>query len=120
MHDADAAGVERRGLGRRRLVRVGEIDDVVGPLAHQLGVEDRRRDGAEHPERLVTHLPAVAVRAVEQVSSPALPDTGDVREFIADPRGHHDAAAREHVAASGVDGEAGLDARTTSSMISTP
>ena len=89
---------------------MGEIDDVVGPLSDQLGVEDRRGVGAEYPEGLVADLPAVAVRAVEQVLSPALPDTGDVRELVADPGGNDDAAGRQHFAVAAVDGEAGVDA----------
>src|SRR3954463_6729443 len=60
-HDANSAGLERRCLGRRGLVRVGEIDDVARSLSNELGVEDRRRVGTEHTEGLVAHLPAVAV-----------------------------------------------------------
>ena len=42
---ADSSGVELGGLGRGRLLGVGEVDDVVGPLADELGVEDRARVG---------------------------------------------------------------------------
>jgi hypothetical protein len=57
--------VEFGGLGRGRLLGVGRVDDVVGPLADELGVEDRPGVGAEHAEGLISDFPAVAVGAVE-------------------------------------------------------
>ena len=87
VNDADAAGVELGGFGRGRFLGVGEVDDVVGPLADQLRVEDRAGVGADDPEGLVADLPAVAVRAVEEVASPALADTGYVGDVVGDTRG---------------------------------
>src|SRR4029079_446719 len=82
----------------------------VGPLAHELGVQDGRGIGPEHPEGLVTDLPAVAVRAVEEIATPSFPYPGDVRKLVADP-GRDEDAARPHRLASGPDdGEAGVDA----------
>lgn len=39
--DPDATSGELGGLGVGQFLGVGEIDDVVGPLANQLGVDDR-------------------------------------------------------------------------------
>ena len=41
--DSDAAGVEQAMLVAGELVRVGEEDDVVGPLAYEKGVLNRSR-----------------------------------------------------------------------------
>ena len=73
-----------RCLGRRVLralslvsgVRVGEEDDVVRPLPEQLRVVDGAGIGSEDADRLVAHLPAVAVRAVQKVAAPALRGPG--------------------------------------------
>ena len=40
--------------------------------------------GAQHAERLVADLPAVAVRAVQEVPAPPLADAGDVGQLVAD------------------------------------
>ena len=40
---------------------MGEVDEVVGPLADDLGVPDRAGGAAEHTEAAVAHLVAVAV-----------------------------------------------------------
>ena len=39
---------------------MNEEDDVLGPLSDEQRMRDRTRVGAEHAERLVAHLPAVA------------------------------------------------------------
>ena len=49
---------------------------------------------AEHAEGLVADLPAVAVRAVQQVLAPPLADAGDVGELVADAGGDEDRGAR--------------------------
>ena len=64
---------------------------------------------AEHAEGLVADLPAVAVRAVQQVPAPSLPDAGDVGELVADAGRQQDAARGQRAAAGEADGEAGLD-----------
>jgi hypothetical protein len=68
---------------------VGEEGHVVGPLAQQVRVLDR----AEHADRPVANLPAVAVRAVQEIAAPTLAGA-------LDPYGQHVAGARgqEHVA----------------------
>ena len=76
VNDADAAGVGLDGFGGGRFLGVGEVEDVVGPLADELRVQDRAGVGADDPEGFVADLPAVAVGAVEEVASPALADTG--------------------------------------------
>ena len=66
---------------------VGEEDDVVGPLPHELGVGERLGGAAQHAERLVADLVAVAVGAVQQVAAPALADAGDVGQLVAQAGG---------------------------------
>ena len=74
----NASGVECRALLAGEGVRVGEEDDVVRPLPQELRVVDGAGIGSEDADRLVAHLPAVAVRAVEEVAAPALSRAGDV------------------------------------------
>ena len=50
---------------------------------------------AEHAERLVADLVAVAVRAVQQVAAPALAHAGDVGELVAQPGGDQHAAGAQ-------------------------
>ncbi len=59
-----------------------EEDDVVRPLPEQLCVVDGAGTGPEHADRLIANLPAVAVRAVEEVSTPALAGAGDVGQLV--------------------------------------
>ena len=86
-----------------------EVDDVVGPLPDEQGVLDGRGVGAEHPERLIAHLPAVAVGAVEEVLAPPFPDAGDVGEVVAHAGGDQHAPGAEDGAAGRVDREAWVD-----------
>ena len=51
--------------------------------------------GAEHADGLVAHFPPVAVRAVQQVASPSLPDPGDVGQLVADAGGDEETPGRE-------------------------
>ena len=60
----------------------GEEDDVVRPLPKQLRVVDGARAGPEDADRLVAHLPAVAVRAVQEIAAPALAGAGDVGQLV--------------------------------------
>ena len=55
----------------------------MGPLAHDLGVPDGARGTANDADPAVSHLVAVAVRAVEDVSSPAVAQSLDVWELVA-------------------------------------
>ena len=80
--DRDAAGVERRALAGRDGVRVREEDHVVGPLAQEVRVLDGPGAGAEHADRLVADLPAVAVGAVQEIAAPALAGAGDVGQVV--------------------------------------
>ena len=89
--------------------RVREEHDIVRPLAHEQGMLDRVGPNAEHADRLVANLPAVAVRTVQQVATPTLPNAGDVREFVSDPRGQQDPLRREAVATGQRDREAPFD-----------
>src|SRR2546425_1186460 len=64
----------------------------------------RRSDGAgtdaEHPERLIATLPAVAVRAVQEVPTPALAGTGDVGQLVDGTR-REEQPSRSHRTAAG-------------------
>ena len=64
------------GVGRR------EVDEVVGPLAHDLRVAGGTGRATEHAERTVADLVAVAVRTVEDVAGPPLPESGHVRQLV--------------------------------------
>ena len=84
----DVARGERLGLlGRRRRGGVAQEGDVVGQLAEQLRDVQRHRARGEHGERLVAHLPAVAVRAVQDVARPPLAQPGDVGQLVAQTGG---------------------------------
>ncbi len=90
MH-ADAARVETLLLVVREGAGVGEVDDIGGPLGDEERVGDRCRRAPDHPEGAITHLVAVAVRAVQHVSPPALAQTRDVGDLVAEPRADQDA-----------------------------
>ena len=79
LDDADATGGQLLALLGAEGIAVWEQGDVGRPLPHQQGVLDGLRRAPQHPERLVADLVAMAVRAVEQVSSPSLADAGKVR-----------------------------------------
>jgi len=86
--DPDTAGLQAVALRRGEIVGVREEDHVVGPLPNQVGVIHRAGQRAQHPERLVAHLPPVAVGAMQQIAPPPLSNSGDVRQLVADARGH--------------------------------
>jgi hypothetical protein len=108
-HDSDAAGIQLGPLGVGQLVDVGEERHVDGPLADQQGVLHRARDGAEHPERLVSYLPTVAVRAVEQISAPPLAHAGQIRDVISDAGGDEQAPSTDARPAEQVGPEGDVD-----------
>ena len=81
--DGDATSVELLALVGPELVGVGEEDDVVGPLAHELCVLDGAGHGAEYSDRLVADFPPVAIRAMQEITPPSLADAGDVGQLVA-------------------------------------
>lgn len=83
----DAARVETFPLVVRERPGVGEVDDVGGPLGDEERVGDRRSRAADHPESAIPHLVPVAVRAVQHIAPPALPQTRDVGDLVAQARG---------------------------------
>ena len=85
-----ASSAARSPVGDR--LRVREEDDVVGPLAQQVRVVDGAGAGAENADRLVAHLPAVAVGAVQEVAAPALPNTRNLGEPVDRPRGDEESS----------------------------
>ena len=96
---------------------VREQDHVVAPLTQQLRV----LDGADHADRLVAHLPAVAVRAVQEVAAPALADAFDVGERVRGAGGEQDVGGLDGPAARESQREAGARRPATrSSTSSTP
>ncbi len=84
--DADGAGEQLGPLGGGEDVGWGEVDEVVGPLANDLGVPDGARSAAEHAERAVADLVAVAVGAVQDIAGPPVAKPGDVRQLVAQAR----------------------------------
>ena len=82
LDDQPAARCPRRRRSRGRpaararrpvsVVGVREEHDVGRPLPDQLGVRDGLGCAAQHAERLVAHLVAVAVGAVQEVAAPPL------------------------------------------------
>jgi len=86
-----------------------EVHDVLGELTEQQHLVQRHRVGAEHPDSLVAHLPAVAERAVQHVPAPPLGQPRHVGQHVDQAGGQHH-PARPHrparsVAGDKVDGE---------------
>jgi hypothetical protein len=69
-------------LGFRRFAGVREEDHVVRPLPDELAILHGARPDAEYAEGLIAHLPPVAVGAMQEVSAPALTDTGNRRQLV--------------------------------------
>src|SRR5665648_614231 len=104
----------RQLTARRLLVATGlrdELPDIPGvrerwgrdvlhcPYCHgyevrdqQVGVLGGAADSVQHPDLLVAYLVAVAVRAMQDVSAPALADAWDVGQLITKTGGHEHAA----------------------------
>ena len=61
---------------------------------------DGARVGPEHANRPIPDLPAVAIRAVEEIPAPAFADTGDVRQHVDGAR-REEQPSRRHGSAPG-------------------
>ena len=85
LDDLECAGrqLEALHLGEARGRR--EEHDVVGPLADDLGVAHRVRRSTQNAERLIEHLVAVAIQAVQNVARPPLAKTRDFGQSVAQP-----------------------------------
>jgi hypothetical protein len=73
----------------------GDVDEeghVVAPLPDEQRVLHRAGVGTQDADRLVADLPPVAVRAVQEIAAPLLPDTLDVRQLVAVASGDQDSA----------------------------
>ena len=81
--DADGPGEQLGPFGGGEDVGRGEVDEVVGPLANDLGVADRARAATEDAELPVGDLVAVAVGAVQDVAGPPVAEAGDVGQLVA-------------------------------------
>ena len=94
--DPNPASVQLDAFGRGQVIGVDEEDDVVRPLADEECVLDRAWQGAENADRLVSDLPPVAVRAVQQIPAPPLADPGDLRQLVVDTGRNQDTPAPQH------------------------
>ena len=87
--DTDGASDELLALRHRQRAAVGEEHHVVRPLADDVRVRHGVLGGGEAPgedaQGPVLDLVAVAVGAVEDVATPPLPHTRDVRDDVAQP-----------------------------------
>jgi transcriptional regulator with XRE-family HTH domain len=88
LDDADGTSHQLGALFLRQGPGRGEEDDVVRPLANDLGVPDGFRAVPQDSELLVSYLPAVAVRAVQHIPRPPRPEPGDVGQLVAQPGRH--------------------------------
>ena len=93
--DADGAGEQLGPLGGGEDVGRGEVDEVVGPLANDLGVADGARGAAEHAEPPVADLVAVAVGAVQDIAGPPVAQAGDVGQLVAQAGRDHQSPRRD-------------------------
>ena len=98
--DADVAGDQLRPLSGGEKAGRSEVDEVVGPLANDLGVPDGARRAADHPERAVADLVAMAVRAVQDIAGPPVAQPGDVRQFVAQASRDQQSPGRDPLTAS--------------------
>ncbi|GMA37247.1 hypothetical protein GCM10025876_34510 [Demequina litorisediminis] len=87
---ARCQGESRIGIEESRLG--GEYGHGVAPLAHHAREVPMHRRRDQDAEALVAHLPAVAVRAMQDGSAPALGEARDVGQDIGDARGKDDRA----------------------------
>ncbi len=108
-HNPNPARLEANPLASQQAVDVAEEDDVVRPLAHELGVVHSTWVGPEDPDGLVAHLPAVTVRAVQQIPPPPLANTGDGREVVEHSGRNQDATRAERATASQTQNEPSLN-----------
>src|SRR5665647_1978491 len=97
--DADRARRELFALVCGESAGVREEDDVRRPLADQLRMLDGVGRSAQHPDLLVAYLVAVAVRAMQDVSAPALADAWDVGQLVTKTGGHEQATRSQLPAA---------------------
>jgi hypothetical protein len=79
LDDADTTGGQVLALLGGKGVGVREQRDVGRPLPNQQRVLNGLGGASQHAEGLVADLIAMAIRAVQQVLAPSLPDPGNVR-----------------------------------------
>ncbi len=92
---ADRPGDQPGALVGGEQVGWGEVDEVVGPLAHDLGVADRAGRTSENAEPAVADLVAVAVGAVQDVAGPSVTEPGNVGQLVAQAGGDQEPTCRE-------------------------
>lgn len=105
VHDADSTGDELLAFVGRQRVAVREVHDVLGPLAHKLHLMEGGGRAAKHPHLSAPDLPAVAVRAVQHVSTEACVHARDVGQLVAQARGDEQPPGRH----AGTAGQHDLD-----------
>jgi hypothetical protein len=101
VHDTDSAGSELVALVVRERDGVAEHNDVGAPLADQLRVLERIRGAAKHADRLIAHLPAMAIRAMQHVPSPPVDDSGDGQQLVPESGRDEHAAGAHRTAVRG-------------------
>jgi hypothetical protein len=108
-NDPQPACLELGLLCCGQVIGVDEERHVVGPLPHQQRMLDRARQGAENADRLVAHLPPVAIGAVQEIPPPPLADPRDLGQLVADTGCDQDPPSRYHAATGTANHEPGLD-----------
>ncbi len=88
MYDLHAASVELREFWRGLSSYVlDEEHDVVRPLSYEKRMLYSILSVPRTPDGLIAYLPAMAVRAVQEVAAPSLLHPGDVGELVGDTGG---------------------------------
>src|SRR4051794_23313830 len=67
------------------------------------------RDRAQHSEGLVSYLPPVAVRAMQEIPPPPLANAGELRQLVTDAGSDQDPPRSKDATAGDAHGEAGFD-----------
>jgi hypothetical protein len=111
LHDLDAPRGQAGPLLVGEVARgVPEHGHPVAELPEQLRLVHGQRAGGEHADALVAHLPAVAVRAVQDVAAPALRQALDGGQLVDEPGGDEQPPGVRAGAVGEDGGEAGAGA----------
>ena len=103
--DVDTARAESRAVVLGRLRAVGQVDHAIRPLPPQRGVMQAHRRRAEDADAPVPDLPAVAIRALDDVPTPPLGQAGHVGQVVGESGGDDQPTGGERRAVVGGGGE---------------
>jgi hypothetical protein len=84
----DRPSRQRGSFNRGEGVGWGEVDESVGPLAHDLRVPDRTRTASDDAEPTVADLVAMAARTMQDVACPPVAQSWDVHQFVTQAGSH--------------------------------